>query len=143
MATQYTPETIARRQEIFNKVFLHLKNQGARSVDPACTRIYFPQCLYRNPNGLKCAIGVLIPDDKYEDRFEYGYYADNPIILQAAGLSGEDAEFAVDLQGAHDGITRNKDFMSQLIENMTSVAKEYQLDPAIMGNQLVKQDQKD
>lgn len=28
------------------------------------------QCLYRGPNGRKCAVGLLIPDDDYDKDFE-------------------------------------------------------------------------
>ena len=46
-------------QEIFNIVALHLFKQQAGSFDEE-----YSHCLYRNEDGLKCAIGCLIPDDK-------------------------------------------------------------------------------
>ena len=53
------------KQEIFDKVAKHLLTQGVRSVDGANGR-----CMYRGTNGTKCAAGCLIPDDKYDNRFE-------------------------------------------------------------------------
>ena len=50
-------------QEIFNKVAAHLIKQGRQA------KANF-SCLYRAPDGCKCAIGVLIPDDKYDPRME-------------------------------------------------------------------------
>jgi hypothetical protein len=47
-------------QEIFDTVAVHLMTQGQRSEDEA-----YEECLYRGPDGLKCAAGVLIPDDDY------------------------------------------------------------------------------
>lgn len=51
-------------QEIFDTVAIHLLTQNKKSV-------YFGvQCRYRAPNNLKCAIGILIPDDIYTDDME-------------------------------------------------------------------------
>lgn len=51
-------------QEIFNKVWKGLKSQGwQRSVRGE-------KCLYRGPDGLKCAIGHLIPDEHYWKEME-------------------------------------------------------------------------
>jgi len=45
-------------QEIFDASYKGMAKQGwDRSLSPGGT------CLYRSGNGLKCAIGVLIPDD--------------------------------------------------------------------------------
>jgi hypothetical protein len=55
-------------QEVFNKVAVHLFKQGQRCVN---TR---GQCLYRGAKAAdspdRCAIGALIPDDKYDDILE-------------------------------------------------------------------------
>ena len=50
-------------QEIFDTVARHLLRQNA------CSR-YLGDCMYRNPNGLRCAVGILIPDDKYHENIE-------------------------------------------------------------------------
>ena len=47
-------------QQIFNKVATHLLKQNKRSIDKGTD-----VCLYRGPNGTKCAVGVLIPDSLY------------------------------------------------------------------------------
>lgn len=52
-------------QEIFDTVVKHLRSQGCKSIDPETGN-----CLYRGPNGKKCAAGCLIPDDKYEESME-------------------------------------------------------------------------
>jgi len=79
-------------QEIFNTVFLGLKGQGfVRSIRAG-------MCMYRGPNGLKCAVGHLIPDEKYEKDFEFGplYNVANAIGLKKFVL------FLSDLQSVHD-----------------------------------------
>jgi hypothetical protein len=51
-------------QEIFNTVLFGLRKQGVASVEPG------KGCRYRGPNGTKCAVGMLIPDDKYHWEIE-------------------------------------------------------------------------
>lgn len=51
------------QQEIMEKVAKHLLAQGERST-------LFGTCQYRGPEGLMCAVGVLIPDEEYTYRFE-------------------------------------------------------------------------
>ena len=53
-------------QEAFDIISTHLLTQNERSSEKS--NFYSQQlesCLYRGPNGLKCAIGCLIPDEKY------------------------------------------------------------------------------
>ena len=52
------------RQEIFDTVANHLLTQKEQSMDEN------GKCLYRGPNGLKCAIGCLIPDEDYSPTME-------------------------------------------------------------------------
>ena len=47
-------------REAFDKVKEHLLTQMAISRDEN-------SCLYRSPDGLQCSVGVLIPDDVWEE----------------------------------------------------------------------------
>lgn len=51
-------------QEIFNRVKAHLLTQNAKARIPDGGWGY-GACRYRGTNGLKCAIGCLIPDEAY------------------------------------------------------------------------------
>ena len=51
-------------QEVFDIVVNHLVTQRR----PAYNDIR--NCVYRAPDGLRCAVGVLIPDDLYDPEFE-------------------------------------------------------------------------
>lgn len=53
------------KQEVFDAVVKHLLTQGQQSIDKNGWN-----CLYRNDNGLKCAIGALIPDSMYKSSME-------------------------------------------------------------------------
>jgi hypothetical protein len=50
---------ISDTQKTFDTIVDHLYKQGCASVNDD------GHCLYRGPNGTKCAIGCLIPDDIY------------------------------------------------------------------------------
>jgi hypothetical protein len=55
-------------QAAFEKVVRHLLKQGRTSLtDPDDA---LSTCAYRSPDGLMCAVGVLIPDDQYRSAFE-------------------------------------------------------------------------
>lgn len=50
------------------KVIEHIKgNFKGKSFNPDRN---LHECLYRGPNGRKCAVGMFIPDDKYSERME-------------------------------------------------------------------------
>jgi len=51
------------KQSIFNRVVKHLLKQKVKSK-----RGYY--CAYRSEEGLKCAVGVLIPDRDYDPLME-------------------------------------------------------------------------
>lgn len=67
-----------KTQEMFDKVVTHLLTQKARSLGPGPTGAMWAMlmqsggstCLYRNDEGLKCAAGCLIPEDKYHPSME-------------------------------------------------------------------------
>lgn len=52
-------------QEVFDYIANHLLAQNSRSIDPK-TKV----CLYRGPEGKKCAAGVLFDDSEYNPDYE-------------------------------------------------------------------------
>ncbi len=83
-------------QEVFDIVSGHLITQNKRSSDNE------GYCNYRNPDGLKCAAGVLIPDEYYDFSLE-GYSwsdllakdevpSDHSIIISMLQLIHDDTE---------------------------------------------------
>lgn len=83
------------RQEIFDIVVKHLLTQNRKSQEEEFG------CLYRGPDGLKCAVGALIPDDKYSDGLE-GATAHAERVCEAAGYHPMDTDFVNELQVVHD-----------------------------------------
>ena len=53
-------------QEIYDKVRNHMLKQGRRSVISDNSR----SCAYRGSGGMMCAVGCLIPDEKYSPDIE-------------------------------------------------------------------------
>ena len=93
-----------RKQQIFNIVVKHLRKQGKPALN---TPDHLPRCLYRSPDGLKCAAGCLIPDDKYtpslEGRLNETHYK---IIGENLGFTLTETEINLirDLQNIHDNV---------------------------------------
>ena len=91
--------TARTRQEIFDIAWTGLK---AQDFTQSAANEY--GCLYRGPNGLRCAIGHCISDEEYQEVFEgTGILADGGhSIRKAARISADDLGFVGDLQAAHD-----------------------------------------
>jgi hypothetical protein len=72
-------------QEIFDRVAVHLLTQNEKAV-----KTYegdnMPTCLYRTPNGLKCAVGCLIPDVLYDESMEGWGVGKNNIFPEAGEI---------------------------------------------------------
>lgn len=86
-------------QETFDTVAVHLLTQNKQSLDPKTGT-----CLYRGPNGLKCAVGALIPDDKYHRSLE-GHSAGAGKVAEILESLGHSTRLCDRLQGVHDGWT--------------------------------------
>jgi hypothetical protein len=92
------------KQETFDIVARHLLTQNKKAYGPYYTAFGKNNgCVYRSPDGLKCAAGCLIPDDKYHSDLEG----------EIAKL-GHDANFVRRLQLIHDN-TAEEDWAAALI----------------------------
>ncbi len=113
------------RQAAFNKVWECLKQQGERSHGP-------DGCQFRvekNGRVLKCAIGCLIPDEKYDPRLEISGSIE---ALTAGGLiefepTLEDRDFLGALLNAHDSADDPVGFWDECSQNLKRVADRFEL----------------
>lgn len=132
-------------QEIFDKVWDHFivkRNPPSLAEDTEALRSGAVQCLYRGPNGERCAIGLLIPDEVYTPNMEKASIGD----LIDSGTShipgeeraklfdlfdGVDFEFLADIQNAHDDQLRYlydpDTFHVRMAENLRFVAHRWGL----------------
>lgn len=81
-------------QEIFDTVASHLLTQKAKAVDG-------DSCMYRAPDGKKCAVGCLITDEEYSPDMEGSAISD---LIDNGGMKRFSPFKALleDLQGLHD-----------------------------------------
>lgn len=90
-------------QRVFNDVARHLITQGKRASDVNGT------CFYRGPEGTRCAIGGIMPDDIYDPSME-GKAVFAPelkpfhwfIGAQGKDRFSSDLNFLASLQQIHD-----------------------------------------
>lgn len=86
------------RQQIFTKVKNHLLSQNAKAMGKYAT------CMYRTAEGLKCAVGCLIPDDVYTSRIEHKTVENlcDGAVKEFTFLKDFDKNFLRRLQVIHD-----------------------------------------
>ena len=90
-------------QEIYTKVRDHLLTQMKKSQGLLQREDHgeYMTCLYYGPDGLKCAVGALIPENMYNPRME-GEGVDTDIIKNALDYSEEQKRLLQELQCVHD-----------------------------------------
>ena len=81
-------------QEAFTTVVLHLRKQGRPAREGF-------DCLYRAPDGCKCAVGALIPDDQYDPKLEGSHVR---ALVDLPALQDLNLDLLHDLQIAHDTV---------------------------------------
>lgn len=106
-------------QEIFDTVVAHIEAQKVRAHDG----LY---CCYRTPDGLKCALGCLIPDEDYKPIFE-GYMADDLLdIGYTPKWLVENLDMIELLQIAHD--VHLEHGLHEWRNQMGAIARRYSLE---------------
>ena len=93
------------KQQIFDVVSAHLLKQGECSIGAVESK-HGDVCAYRGASGLRCAIGVLIPDDLYSPEFEGSQLMDLPWkIKRAVGFNtAAKRTLLCTLQKVHDNV---------------------------------------
>jgi len=115
-------------QETFDTVVTHLASMTHRAIDADET------CMYRAPDGNKCAVGCLISDDEYRSTMEGSRI--NAVKYMLPSFSdnyGSHVDLLTALQIVHDNgknwSEENRDLMKQRLKN---VAHEFILSPDII-----------
>lgn len=118
------------QQELFDKVYAAILAQGPSFSGR--------ECMYRSPNGAKCAAGLLLKDEFYKPRME-GRSCLSPEIEQAlvdSGVGRENIQLVRAIQGAHDsaamyasrqGVANLDEFREIFTTGMIGVARRYKL----------------
>lgn len=106
------------RQGIYDKVKAHLLKQGQKARRAGAS---LDSCFYRGHNGLKCAIGALIPDELYklsmEQKSVSGLIREYPEVGRLFEVkSAEDLRFLSYLQSIHDN--REPEYWKMELKNL-------------------------
>ena len=119
-------------QEVFDIVVNHLFTQGRPSYGGV------QNCMYRAPDGLRCAVGVLIPDNLYDPEFE-GDTADcviQKLFNKDRADWREHKGLLLALQEVHDecfvistGAFSIRDLRTQLLKVAAEFSLEYRRQP--------------
>lgn len=105
-------------QEVFNIVSTHLLTQGQMSLDDS-------MCMYRSPNGMKCAAGALIPDNEYKPEFEKKLW---DTLVHSRFVENKFVEEIKELQIIHDdGNVDPEQCVSFWRRKLIEFAKKYNL----------------
>lgn len=113
-------------QEIFDTVATHLFAQGKQAVSDGA-------CVYRAPDGSKCAIGCLIADEFYLSVFE-GREVNDLLLLHSDELPDwfdDNCDLLDRLQSIHDRV-ENFDSSEQMRFSLRRAAHAYKLSPAVL-----------
>ena len=110
-------------QEIYDKVKRHLMRQKRPAMDGK-------RCVYRNADGLRCAVGCLIPKNLYKPKYES--WVMNAIIAEIGprvGIGEESLDLLGDLQIIHDGADSESDPVAFWRSELPLIANRFGLDP--------------
>lgn len=129
-------------QDIFDTVAAHLYKQNKRSYK-GNARMSGGFCVYRSPEGLKCAVGCLIPDEDYDPRMDDnecmrgGTYVSKLVDLapelgfRLPAYFSANVALLASLQRAHDGadiVNADKTFnRAALKDKLQLVANDHNL----------------
>lgn len=123
----------APEQEIFDFVLAKIREQGRPSYSPEGGT-----CYYRGPDGTKCAVGHLIPDEIYSSFMEgmnpwalrHDFVRAAPKSVTAVPRAGW-TTFLGGLQLAHDSAAKaqedGEDFLETFEKNMKHLAEDMEL----------------
>lgn len=110
-------------QEQFDTVVRNLGKQGKPATDAN------GYCVYRAPDGSKCAAGQLIPDDVY--RYGMEGIGIGSVIEENPDLQWLDKPLVRSLQSAHDIWASDQD-MVKFVARLHSIASQFELNPAVI-----------
>lgn len=128
------------KQEIFDTVAKHLFSQGQRAMMNNNHGLDGEYCAYRGENGMKCAVGVLIPDDMYDpdmDKFGGDGTSIDCILHKypdkVPEWFHENSVFLESLQDIHDSAS-NWVCTEEMKHRLSELAEELNLNNSVLSN---------
>lgn len=120
------------KQTIFDTVVRHLGRQGHPAMNGA------GRCVYRAPDGSKCAVGCLIPDELYRPEMDTGSECGSSF-----GVGSLDEYFKLPdyfapnggllsvLQNSHDGWAQYG--LGVMLKRLQKIAEQFNLKPDVIA----------
>ena len=114
-------------QTALNEAAAGLMKQGRRSMNAA------GDCLYRGPNGLRCGIGLILPDELYDDGLEGKPVV---VIISRPEISeyfrGVSTDVLIAIQNTHDlagqvHVDGGDEWRRVIARQLRDVAEDYRL----------------
>lgn len=102
------PKSLTDKQEMFNAAYLGLAAQEFRK---SYKDVF---CMYRAPNGDKCAFGHCVPDELYRSAMEGELAGDVLKMIEEKDICNHFGSFANRLQCCHDDANSPDDMKSRL-----------------------------
>lgn len=112
---------IMTNQEAFDKMIVHLKNQGWEQSLVNNNG----DCAYRSSDGKMCAVGVLIPDEEYKTYWDMVIAPIGRIYHLCPSLSGIDIFLLRRMQEFHDS---HMHITSDRYNKLQEIATEFNLE---------------
>lgn len=116
------------KQQIFDYVYKFLYKQGKRAADKN------GGCKYRTHDGLKCAVGCIIPDELYSPIMEGSLYTLNDRRYKVPWYIKRNRNLLRDMQVAHDNTyaSNPKKFRSDIREKFLAIALDHKLSTEVL-----------
>ena len=130
----HTPD----QQELFDTVAEALLKQGCSSINAAGT------CVYRSPDGHKCAAGFLIPDELYDSRMEFqsfGSLLNDPLFVGVLSFLEPHKGLITDLQIVHDewsGQDNPELWRTGIVKGLKVVSARWNLSPSVLNKEITQ-----
>ena len=99
--------TKTKKQKFFNTSYAGLRDQGFNMSEDF-------SCMYRSDNGRRCALGFLIPDDKYNQNIEGSGPGEVAHLIVGDDFDSDVVKFFEDLQVCHDESSSSEDMKWRL-----------------------------
>lgn len=126
-------------QEVLERTARHLFQQGCQAVKlvprkcgDGLEKTVF-QCVYRDREGHKCAVGVWIPDEIYFPHMEVSPLQDLLFVVRGLRYLFPHFNLLIQLQLAHD-CPDNWESTVQMRETLRCIARRFNLDDGFLGD---------
>jgi hypothetical protein len=128
-------------QELFDTACSALIKQGAPSIDTSEALPAYARCMYRAPDGKRCAVGHLISDEnpylteltqKNPGIGSTFSFVGSALTHEQIPVDGLTIAFLIELQFAHDNNKNARNFVAMFKLAASQLAKKFDLDASVL-----------